>query len=102
MNINISDLKDYAHKLMFDMNDLEYETLLKEFDVVLKAAGANKLAIVKLVKELTGLGLKPMVLPFPIEVNLRSDNLVEVLAREDVLKNAKEIENDQVKVPKVV
>jgi large subunit ribosomal protein L7/L12 len=28
------------------------------FDVVLKACGANKLAIVKLVKELTGLGLK--------------------------------------------
>jgi large subunit ribosomal protein L7/L12 len=29
-----------------------------EFNVVLKAAGANKLAVVKLVKELTGLGLK--------------------------------------------
>jgi large subunit ribosomal protein L7/L12 len=29
-----------------------------EFDVVLKAPGANKLAVVKLVKELTGLGLK--------------------------------------------
>ncbi len=28
------------------------------FDVILKAAGANKLAVVKLVKELTGLGLK--------------------------------------------
>src|ERR687898_219651 len=28
------------------------------FDVVLKAPGANKLQIVKLVKELTGLGLK--------------------------------------------
>ena len=28
------------------------------FDVILKAAGANKLAIVKIVKELTGLGLK--------------------------------------------
>ena len=28
------------------------------FDVVLKSAGANKLAIVKLVKSLTGLGLK--------------------------------------------
>ena len=28
------------------------------FDVVLKSAGASKLAIVKLVKELTGLGLK--------------------------------------------
>lgn len=29
-----------------------------EFDVVLKAAGASKLAVVKSVKELTGLGLK--------------------------------------------
>ncbi|GAB2479868.1 MAG: 50S ribosomal protein L7/L12 [Cytophagales bacterium] len=28
------------------------------FDVILKAAGAQKLAVVKLVKELTGLGLK--------------------------------------------
>src|SRR6478609_1254084 len=28
------------------------------FDVILKASGANKLQIVKLVKELTGLGLK--------------------------------------------
>ena len=28
------------------------------FDVVLKAAGANKLKVIKLVKELTGLGLK--------------------------------------------
>jgi len=29
-----------------------------EYDVVLKAAGGSKLAVVKLVKELTGLGLK--------------------------------------------
>ena len=29
-----------------------------EFEVILKAAGAPKLAVVKLVKELTGLGLK--------------------------------------------
>ena len=29
-----------------------------EFDVILKEAGASKLAVVKLVKELTGLGLK--------------------------------------------
>ena len=46
--------------------------------------------------------IEPMVLPFPIEVKLRSDDLIEVLTREDVLKNAKEIENDQVKVPRVV
>ena len=29
-----------------------------EFDVIIKSAGASKLAVVKLVKELTGLGLK--------------------------------------------
>ena len=29
-----------------------------EFEVILKAGGANKLAVVKLVKDLTGLGLK--------------------------------------------
>ena len=29
-----------------------------EFDVILKAAGANKLAVIKVARELTGLGLK--------------------------------------------
>lgn len=29
-----------------------------EFDVILKAAGANKVAVIKVVKEVTGLGLK--------------------------------------------
>ena len=36
----------------------EAEEEKSEFDVILKAAGASKLAVVKLVKELTGLGLK--------------------------------------------
>jgi large subunit ribosomal protein L7/L12 len=38
-----------------DGGDAEEQT---EFDVILKAAGGSKLAVVKLVKELTGLGLK--------------------------------------------
>lgn len=36
----------------------EAEAEQSEFDVVLTAAGGSKLAVVKLVKELTGLGLK--------------------------------------------
>ena len=36
----------------------EAEEEKTEFDVILKAAGGSKLAVVKLVKELTGLGLK--------------------------------------------
>lgn len=34
------------------------EKVQTEFDVILKSAGQSKLAVVKLVKELTGLGLK--------------------------------------------
>ncbi len=48
------------------------------FDVILKAAGANKLAIVKLVKELTGLGLKEAkdivdAAPAPIKEGVAKD-----------------------------
>ena len=60
----ISDKLDIAAFIMF--SDVEVTVasaseLLKkvpEFDVILKSAGAQKLQIVKLVKELTGLGLK--------------------------------------------
>ena len=38
--------------------DAAAEDVQTEFTVVLKDAGASKLAVVKLVKELTGLGLK--------------------------------------------
>jgi len=38
--------------------DAEAEEEQTEFDVILKAAGSSKLAVVKLVKELTSLGLK--------------------------------------------
>ncbi len=38
--------------------DAEAEAVQTAFDVILKAAGGAKLGVVKLVKELTGLGLK--------------------------------------------
>ena len=73
MNINISDLKDYAHKLMFDMNDLEYETLLKEFDVVLK-----QMDIISKFDNIDK--IEPMVLPFPIEVKLNCKSRVSIIS----------------------
>ena len=71
----MADLKAFAEQLVnLTVKEVsELTTILKEeygiepaaaaeekssFDVVLKSAGANKLAVVKLVKELTGLGLK--------------------------------------------
>lgn len=49
-----------------------------EFDVILKAAGGSKLAVVKLVKELTGLGLKEAKeivdsAPSPIKEGVQKD-----------------------------
>ena len=49
-----------------------------EFDVILTAAGGSKLAVVKLVKELTGLGLKEAKdivdgAPAPIEEGIPKD-----------------------------
>ena len=38
--------------------EVEEEAVQTEFDVILKQGGLSKLAVVKLVKELTGLGLK--------------------------------------------
>ena len=52
-----------------------------EFDVILKAAGGSKLAVVKLVKELTGLGLKEAKdivdgAPSPIKEGIPKDEAV--------------------------
>jgi len=46
----MADLKQIAENLV--------NLTVTEFNVSLKASGPNKLAVVKLVKELTGLGLK--------------------------------------------
>ena len=58
------------------------------FDVVLKAAGANKLAIVKLVKELTGLGLKEA----KDLVDGAPNNIKECLAKADAEALKKQLE----------
>lgn len=59
------------------------------FDVVLKAAGANKLAIVKLVKELTGLGLKEA----KDLVDGAPNNIKEGLAKADAEALKKQLED---------
>lgn len=59
------------------------------FDVVLKAPGANKLAIVKLVKELTGLGLKEA----KDLVDNAPSNLKEGLAKADAEGLKKQLED---------
>jgi len=89
-------LKSYANKLMFDMNDNEYETLLQEFDVIEQQ--------MDLVANIEGIDkVKPMTFPFDMDyVTLRNDEEVKTIDYMDALSNAKDIKGREVKVPKVV
>ena len=94
--IDKSKLKDYANKLMFDMEDSEYETLQEELEVILKQ--------MDLIGKIPNISeVEPMTFPYKNEdVNLREDEVKDYLTVGEVLDNTKYQVNDQVKVPKVV
>ncbi len=89
-------LKGAANKLMFDMEEAEYDTLLEEFDVIVKQ--------MKLISEIPGLDdLKPMTFPFEVTTPyLREDVATEPLPRDEALKNASDVVDGQIRLPKVV
>jgi len=90
------DLKKYANKLMFDMEDNEYETLLGEFGIVLKHF--------EKMNELDGIeNIDPLVFPFVnSDATLREDVATDSLSAEEAFLNAKDVLNNEIKVPKVV
>jgi aspartyl/glutamyl-tRNA(Asn/Gln) amidotransferase C subunit len=89
-------LKDAAKRLLFDMSEEEYDTLLKEFDVVIKQ--------MKLIGQIEGVDEhEPMVFPFECTTSfLRDDIPSKPLTKEEALRNAKNKSAGQIKVPKVV
>lgn len=90
------NLKDYAAKLMFDMDDEGYDRTLKEFETVEKH--------MELIGKIENIDkIEPMTFPYVIyHANLREDEAKECLTNEEVLANAKDTKANQVKVPKVV
>lgn len=89
-------LKNYANKLMFDMNDDEYETLLKEFDVISK--------YMDLFGEIENIeSVEPMTFPFELDsVALRNDKDSRNIEIEDALSNTGSKKGREISVPKVV
>lgn len=89
-------LKDYAHKLMFDMNDQEYEMLQEEFEIILKQM--DLIGNIPNIDKVT-----PMTFPFKnTDATLREDEVGDYLTVGEVLDNVKYQVADQIKVPKVV
>lgn len=94
--INKDVLKDAASRLMFDMSEEQYDTLEKEFDIMIKQ--------MKLIGEIPGVDdVEPMTFPFDVTTDyLREDVATETLTKEEVLANAKDVVEGQIKLPKVV
>lgn len=92
------ELKKYANKLMFEMEDDEYETLLSEFDVILK-----QMEFIGNIEDIDK--VSPMTFPFDLELEdsyLREDVYNNEISFDDMKVNVKDSENNMVKVPKVV
>lgn len=94
--IEKSKLKDYANKLMFDMNDEEYETLANEFEIILKQ--------LDLIDEIDNISdVEPMSFPYIKEdVILRDDSKSRVVDVDVAFSNCHGKKGDEVKVPRVV
>lgn len=91
-------LEILAKKLMFEMNDLEYETLEREFEIILK-----QMDLIDGIKDIDN--VVPMTYPFDLELDdsyLRDDISNNEICFDDMKINVKEYENEKIKVPKVV
>ncbi len=94
--INKDVLSDAAHRLMFDLNEKELETLEGEFGVVIEQ--------MSMISKIEGLDeVEPMTFPYDCSIDLlREDEVEDVLDREDVLLNAGSVLDNEIKLPKVV
>ena len=82
-----------ARSLLFEVSDNEYEEIKDDL-----------LYDIELIEKLSNIDndTEPMFYPFDIEANLREDVVIDELSSEEILKNAKNIKYNQVKLPKVV
>ena len=96
--ITRDNLELYAKKLMFDMDDNEYETLEDEFKTILK-----QMEFIENIPNIKN--TEPLFYPYVLyEAKLRCDeiNEMEMLSVNEVLENTEHQVRDQVKVPRVV
>lgn len=94
--ISIEELKNLANRLKFDMSEEEYQTLQKEFEVILK-----QMDLIGQIENVDD--VEPMTFPYPITSSwIREDQEKESLEIEELMSNVKDRMGNFVKVPKVV
>ena len=94
--INKEVLKEAANKLMFEMSESQYDALLIEFQTFIKQ--------IEYIGDIDGIDdAEPMTFPFEVTTTyLREDVAEEPLKQEDVLKNASDVKDGQIRLPRVV
>ena len=89
-------LRMLANKLMFTMNEEEYDTLSEEFRIFL-----SQMDLIEKIDNISN--VEPLVYPFPLDdVNMREDIVQDELEIDEILKNSGSTLYNQVKLPKVV
>lgn len=88
-------LKKLGLKTMFNISDGEMPELVDEYDIFM-----NHVAVLE---EINTEGIEPLAYPYEIETTfLRDDEPIDIISLEDALSNAKSVQENQIKVPKVV
>ncbi|MEG2792837.1 MAG: hypothetical protein RR909_03550 [Bacilli bacterium] len=94
--INIDVLKDAANRLYFTMSDEEYATLLEEFKIMIK-----QMRLIGGIQDIDD--VEPMTFPFSVSTSeMREDISSNILATSVALRNATDVKDNQIKLPKVV
>ena len=94
--MNKDDILYLADKLLIDLTDEEVEKLENEFSYIEKN--------MDLINNIEGINeVNPMhMVPFNDLVYLREDTYEKSLSKEEIIKNCKDVLDEQVRVPKVV
>ena len=88
-------LKKLGLKTMFNISNGEMPELVDEYDIFM-----NHVAVLE---EIDTEGIEPLAYPYEIETTfLRDDEPIDIISLEDALSNAKSVQENQIKVPKVV
>lgn len=95
MNEKEKMLKELGLKTMFNISDDEMPALVNEYNVFMSHVEA--------LEAINTDDVAPLAFPYEIEMTfLREDEPTHIISREDALKNAKSVLDNQIKVPKVV
>lgn len=89
-------LKTASSKMMFEMDDNQYDQFIQELNIFLKQV--DLIGDIPHIDDVT-----PMTFPFEVTNSyLREDEVEEPLSQEEALKNASDVKDGQIRLPKVV